>query len=279
MMINAMGIAYSQASGTLQAQIDGSLAKRMQPGFAARSGILSAYLARNGLTGPANFLDGKFGLFNLFFGGNCDPKAITDNLAAHFEIDHLGAKPYPCCLLAHAAIDAVLSLLEEEKFLLDDVQQVQVFGSSAMNTLCGKPYTINASSEIDAQFSIQYLLISAILKKRIHIDNFTSEAVRDPTVIAQTDKVKIHVSPEIKNRWGAIVKVEMKDGRVLSKRVDIPKGQPENPMNWDEYVEKFRTCADYAARPLKPEHLDQWINEVGTLESVKNVGGLAQLLF
>ena len=277
-MLNALGIAYSQASGTLQSLVDGTLTKRMQPGFAARSGIFSAFLARNGLTGPANFLDGKFGLFNLFFGNNCAPEAITDKLGSHFEINNLGSKPYPCCRLTHTAIDAVLNLIAEEEFSLDEVQSIDVYGSSAMNTMSGKPYKVSATSEIDAQFSLQYLLISAILKRWIRIDDFSSEAVRNPKVTSQTDKVKIHVSPEIKNRWGAIVKVEKKDGRILSRRVDIPKGQPENPMTWDEYVEKFKSCANYAAKPLKPENLNQWVHQVETLESIENVDGLAQLL-
>jgi len=277
-MLNALGIAYSQASGTLQSQVDGTLTKRMQPGFAARSGIFSAFLAQKGLTGPAHFLDGKFGFFNLFFGNKCAPEAITDKMGSHFEINNLGSKAYPCCLLAHTAIDAILNLIAEEEFSLDELQSIDVYGSSAMDTLCGKPYRISDSSEIDAQFSMQYLLILTIMKRWIRIDDFSSEAVRDPEILAHTDKVRIHVSPEINNRWGAIVKVEKKNGKILTERVDIPKGQPENPMQWAEYVDKFKSCGQYAVKPLSQSNLDQFIQHVETLEAIDNVNSLIGLL-
>ncbi|MEW6672556.1 MAG: MmgE/PrpD family protein [Thermodesulfobacteriota bacterium] len=277
-MRNTLGIAYSQASGTLQSLVDGTLTKRMQPGFAARSGILSACLAKKGLTGPVNFLEGKFGLFKLFFGDKCAPEAMVDQLGSRFEINSLGSKPYPCCRLSHTAVDAVLELLAEDTFSLDEVQTIDVYGSSAMNTMCGKPYAISATSQIDAQFSLQYLLILTILKKRIRIDDFSGEAVRDSRIIGQVDKVKVHVSPDIRNRWGAIVKVKLRDGRMLSRRVDIPKGQPENPMQWSEYVEKFNNCAGYAAKPLNPKNLEQFVELVEALESVEDSNALTRLL-
>ena len=41
---NAIGIAFSQAAGTQQANIEPSLTKRMQSGFASRSGVFAALL-------------------------------------------------------------------------------------------------------------------------------------------------------------------------------------------------------------------------------------------
>ena len=34
-----------------------------------------------------------------------------------------------------------------------------------------------------------------------------------------------------------------KDGRVLELQVDFPKGDPPNPMSWDESVAKFMSLA------------------------------------
>jgi 2-methylcitrate dehydratase PrpD len=277
-MLDALGISYSQASGTLQSLIDGTLTKRMQPGFAARAGVISAYLAGKGLTGPDNFLDGKFGLFKLFFSNHCSPEAINTQLGADFEINKLGSKPYPCCRLAHTAIDAILKLIDQEAFSLEEIQAIYVYGSEAMNTMCGKPYTVSENSEIDAQFSLQYLLVLAILNREIRIEDFSKEAVRNPAITSQTDKVKVQVSQEIKDRWGAIVKVEKKDGKVLTARVDIPKGQPENPMQWGEYVDKFNSCGRYATRPLDQTNLGQFIQGIETLESIENVNDLIQCL-
>ncbi len=59
--VNAMGIAFSQAAGNLQAVVDGALVKRMQPGFMVRSGIFSVLLAERGISGPAGTMEGKYG--------------------------------------------------------------------------------------------------------------------------------------------------------------------------------------------------------------------------
>ncbi len=277
-MRHALGIAYSQSSGTLQSLIDGTLTKRMQPGFAAKSGVVSAFLAKSGLTGPDGFLEGTYGFFKLYFSGRCRPDALTQGLGRDFEVNHIGSKPYPCCRLAHTAIDATLDLLAENEFSLDEVSAIDVEGSAAMHTMCGKPYQVSASSEIDAQFSLQYLLILTLLKGRIAIDDFSPAAVRDPAIIRHTAKVSVGISPDIHNRWGTNVVVKTTDGRTLSKRVDIPRGQPENPMSWDEYVDKFKTCSSYAAKPLRPENIDLFIQHVQSLERMDDVATLTGLI-
>lgn len=50
-MTMAQGIALGAAGGTLESLVDGSWTKRMQPGWAAASGITAARLARQGFVG------------------------------------------------------------------------------------------------------------------------------------------------------------------------------------------------------------------------------------
>lgn len=97
-MINAFGIAYAQAAGNKQCMHDGSLTKKLQPGLAARGGILAVHLAQKGYTGTRNNLEGKAGFFNLYHGGKYDPEPLTKDLGLHFDIGRLGYKPYPCAV-------------------------------------------------------------------------------------------------------------------------------------------------------------------------------------
>ncbi|MFX1555570.1 MAG: MmgE/PrpD family protein, partial [Promethearchaeota archaeon] len=103
-MSNALGVAYSQISGNAQCLIDGGLVKRMQPAFAARAGVLSAFLAQSGITGARDFLEGQYGFFNLYEGGDYDPEKLLDGLGTRFEGTKLSIKPYPSCRMTHAAI-------------------------------------------------------------------------------------------------------------------------------------------------------------------------------
>ena len=83
---NAFGLAYSQASGNRQALLDGSISKRIQPGFAAMQGINSVYLAKNGISGAQNIFSGKFSLPVLFSRGIIDYDIFPSLLYLFFQI-------------------------------------------------------------------------------------------------------------------------------------------------------------------------------------------------
>jgi 2-methylcitrate dehydratase PrpD len=277
-MGNALGIGYTQASGTLQSAIDGSLTKRMQPGFGARSGILSALLAREGITGPENFFEGPYGFFKLYQDDRYDPQVLIKKMGIPFEIMNLATKPYPCCRLAHSPLDALFIMLKESDLDLEEVETIDVYGSQAMKTLCGKPFRVGEDSEIDAQFSLPYIMVSAIEKKAVDIENFSREAVHNSLLAPHTKKINVIVSDDVSSRWSARVVVKKKNGQIFSKIVDAPKGQPENPMSWEECVEKFNRCSMVAAKPLNQERLKQFIQGVEDLENIDSVQELIQLL-
>ncbi len=46
----------------------------------------------------------------------------------------------------------------------------------------------------------------------------------------------------------AVVEIKTIDGMTFSKRVDLVYGHPQNPMSWDDLVEKFKDCASYSAK-------------------------------
>jgi len=56
----------AQAAGTQQANVEQTLAKRLQPALAARAGVFAAQLAQAGATAPIWVVEGKFGLRALY---------------------------------------------------------------------------------------------------------------------------------------------------------------------------------------------------------------------
>ncbi|MBM4192645.1 MAG: MmgE/PrpD family protein [Gammaproteobacteria bacterium] len=58
---SALGLAYSQLSGTMQAHVEGSPMLPMQIGFNARVAIDAIRIAQRGIRGPLQFLEGPFG--------------------------------------------------------------------------------------------------------------------------------------------------------------------------------------------------------------------------
>ena len=96
-MVNAMGIAYHQCAGNSQCVNDGALTKRMGPGLAAKGGITAVLMAERGITGAKNILEGEYGMFRQYHGGDYDARILTADLGRRFEGVNIGDKPYPCC--------------------------------------------------------------------------------------------------------------------------------------------------------------------------------------
>src|SRR3546814_7079279 len=74
-----MGIAYSQAGGTHQVTRDGAMTKRMQPGFGARSALLSIAMSRAGIRGAQNIFEGADGLGRTYLRSTLDSAALRDH--------------------------------------------------------------------------------------------------------------------------------------------------------------------------------------------------------
>ncbi|MFH1087879.1 MAG: MmgE/PrpD family protein, partial [Chloroflexota bacterium] len=68
--LNAFGIAGYMASGLWEFSQDPQRAtvKRLHGGWPAHSGVMAALLARDGLTGPATVLEGKYGYCRVYAG-------------------------------------------------------------------------------------------------------------------------------------------------------------------------------------------------------------------
>jgi len=71
----------------------------------------------------------------------------------------------------------------------------------------------------------------------------------------------------------SILKIHLKDGRVIAGRAEFGKGSPANPMTFEEAAAKFRGCAEYADWPsVKTEKI---IAFVRALDSAPDVSALS----
>jgi len=79
------------------------------------------------------------------------------------------------------------------------------------------------------------------------IKGVNDEKVKDPKIVEMMKKVRMEADPALSpdGYTGAatVVSLRLKDGTILSQRVDQPKGAPENPVMREELLNKFRNCA------------------------------------
>ena len=283
-MLNAFALAFNRAGGSMQSNIDGSLAVRVIQGFASQTGIMSAQLAQRGITGPKNFLEGIYGYFHLYAKDKYDTQALTGGLGTRFEMEKTLFKKYPSCGGTLGPTDAVLALVEENYIAAADVARVDVTVSPHVYKLVGHPFEVGENPKVNAQFNIRYCVANALLRKSSRLRHFDEADIRDPRIM-ELAKI-VHVSPEhslddpASGRFsiGTRVRLSTRTGEVFDRAAGVPRGHPENPLTREEHLQRFRDCIDYAGNPLPPENIEKILAVVARLEETENVLDLIPLL-
>ncbi|MFH1484467.1 MAG: MmgE/PrpD family protein, partial [Chloroflexota bacterium] len=281
-LINAMGIAYSQAAGNHQCIDDGALTKRMQAGFAAKGGVLAAGMAKKGITGATNSIEGRCGLYRNYHKGDYNPAPLTSELGKKFEVVNLSYKPYPSCRSNHPYVDAALALRREHNIGPDEVVEIIATVNKPLDVHpLFHPLEVkrNPRTIVDAQFSVPYNVACALVKGRVVIDDFSETAIRDAAVIGLANKVAPRFDPALARRemTPAMLEIRTKSG-TYSKFIDFAYGHPKNPMDIEAIIEKFRDCANHAAKPLSKANIAKVIELSTKLEELDDVGEIVRLL-
>jgi len=280
-MINAIGLAYHQCGGAGSGVADGALAKRMGPGLAAKAGVTSALMAERGITGERDALEGKSGIYKVYMGGDYDPRVLTADLGKRWEVVNIGNKPYPCCGLTHACIDAALALRTKHNISFNKISSITVYGGQAVYDLSQPPeIKQNPRTIIDAQFSVPYVVAVALVNGKVMVDDFTEESIKRAEILDVARKVTGKLAPEM-NRHGvgpSRVTIKMQDGAEYSEYIEHCLGSVERPMTFEDIVRKFRECAVCAKKPLSSAKVEKVINLVSCLETLSDATEIIRLV-
>jgi 2-methylcitrate dehydratase PrpD len=225
--VNTLGIAGTQASGLTEWRTAGTWIKRLHPGRAAQTGVLSARLARNGFTGPATIFEGEGGFFRAYsFGEIIDAEAMTRDLGRTYSAFGTAIKPYPCCRFGHGAIDLAIAA-HQDGLKTDAIAGigVRIYRTDVLT------YHSEPKNPVDAQFNLPYMIAVALLRGRVGLEDFTEEAIRARVVRDLCAKVAVTDDPEFTADYPDLYKVELTiDLRDESRRTyfsDCPNGDPE----------------------------------------------------
>jgi len=276
-IVDAIGIGYHQSGGNGQCVKDGALTKRLGPGFAVRGGITAALMAKAGVTGAKNSLEGEWGFYRQYAGGDYSPEVLKSDLGERFEGVNVVIKPYPCCRGIHPAIDAGLALAEEG-IRAEEIQEIVLSVTDAHLSLLCRPEEAKRSprSPVDAQFSIPWGVASAIVGRRVGLDDFTENAIRNRDVLELTHRMRVEVDNTLHKPGPepTRVKVITTDGKVFAKVVENPLGSLERPMSFQDCARKFKDCA----KSLEPGRIERIIQMVGELEQLDDIRVIISLL-
>lgn len=275
----ALALSTSLAAGT-KANF-GTMTKPLHAGQCARGGLMSVLLAREGFTANRDAFEHKQGFFKLFGEpGRDDVSRVLEGWGEPLDIVAPGAsyKLYPCCYSTHSAIQGALELVREHGvFEAASIERVDTRTSerALMHTDRARP-----KSALEAKFSVQYCVARALTQGKVVLEHFDGEAYSEPAI--QSLLARVHSAPYAgpffseEDRFDAVVKVALKDGRILETKVDTPLGRTvQNPISADALNAKFADCA---ARVLGPAAAEAVCAQVWNIESLTSARDLTGLL-
>jgi 2-methylcitrate dehydratase PrpD len=274
--LKTFGLAASN-SGGLRENF-GTMTKPYQAGHAAESGLVSAELVGLGWTAAEQILEADRGFFHAA-GGSYDPAAIMDRLGNPWTFASPGVslKPYPSGSLTHPAMTELARLIQVNNIEATQVEKVDVGANHNMTTtlLHHDPKT-----GLEAKFSMEFCMAILLLERRAGLSQFSDKVIRRPDVRAMMRKINFYVDPEAEtagfDKMTSILKITLKDGKVITGQAAFGKGSPADPMTFDEAASKFRGCAEHADWPQ--DKTEKLVAFVRTLEAVADVSVLSPLL-
>lgn len=271
---HAFAIAGSHASSILEYDQSGGEVKRIHGAIAARSGIQSAFLAKEGLTGPLSVFEGRRGIFASFAGGAADPAQVFDGIGKPFCITLSRYRIYPTVGSCHTVLDIVNDLLAQHSFDHRDIASIDAempeFSVHHVTTVT-RPHDV-----ISAQASLGYSLGVRLVKGDNDLARYTDASLwRDPAVLAVADKLHARALTVAGHQHLTRVRITLNDGRVLTGEQNDVRGSETMPFSDAVMEDKFRRLA---GAMLPPAHVGQVIDFVAQLDQRPSIAPLVPLL-
>ena len=253
----------------------GAPVKNTAMGWGNLIAIWGVLLSSEGLFGPVTALEGQFGYANAT-ADVYDFSRMDSPENYNRGILNTGIKPYSCCRQHHAAIDAMLELRNTQGLTADQVEHVLVKTFAVASRGNNKTPTTTAAATYSCPFSVATALVHGMCWR----EQYTETAIRDSRVLelaARIDVVKDDgLDALYDEKWPAVVEVRTKDGRMLTARWDLMKGEPEHPVSDDELKFKFMSLATDCLDKAQAEDLWSAIYSLDSLDSIRDVTKLLE---
>jgi 2-methylcitrate dehydratase len=243
---------------------------------AARNGVFSALLAREGMSGPSPIFEGEMGFFKQVSGDFSLNISLFGGREGSFKIKETYIKYWPAEYHSQSAIWASLKV-REKITNVNQIKSVLIETHEAGYTILGKDREKwRPKTKETADHSLPFIVATSILFGRVDNLSYSKRRLSDERVLSLVDKISVvedkrftelYPTKGIPNR----ITVEMNDGSKISEEVIIPKGHPLNPMSREEIELKFLKLTQ---RYLGKKKAEKFLDELWDLEKVKDVSSL-----
>ena len=273
--LQVLGLAYSQASGTMQAHWEGVMMLAMQVGVSSRAAICAVDMAAAGAQAPVDVLLGKFGFYTLIeTADNIDASLAAmggagDNV---WKITETAHKPYPAGRATQSVLTMFNEIFAKHSIDVNDIEKIKVEVPPLIRLLVGRPLMETMTSSY-ARLCLKYVgpmrLLNGSIDPRLYPEGTgASDAIK---ALGERFNIVLNDTTDPNALGPQSCTIKLKSGKEYKAHCAVPYGSPGNRMDKAAREEKVRTCFDVGGRTADPQAL---INSIELIEDMEDVRAL-----
>jgi 2-methylcitrate dehydratase len=211
------------------------------------------FLARLGITGPLEVIEGE--------------KGLMDAITGLFEIDwsredldrvkRTVLKKYNAEIHSQTAIEGVLELKQRHHFHADEVEEINLETFDVAYHIIGGgaegDKTADITTKEQADHSLPYILAVAVLDDTVMPEQYQRDRIRRSDVQDLLRRVTVKPNPSYSERFPnempCRIGIRLRDGRTLAKEMRDYPGFFTHPLTWDMAFAKFECLAEPYVAP------------------------------
>ena len=229
----ALATALATCTGIAPPAMAANSSRCLSLGFAAELGVQAARAARAGALGDVQLLERHAG---RIAGVRISPRRLLQDAQTWLFFDEIGLKPYPIARQALAAVEACHDLVGRNTKGITAItvrvpsEQARVIDQRSW-----------PATRMQSIAGVQYQIALAILSPERLMDFDRTPPFETPELKSLAAKVRVRADARLESEypktWPARVIVE-RSGKRTSALVRIPRGDAQNPMQWEDVLVK-----------------------------------------
>lgn len=242
---------------------------------AARNGVFAALLAQQGLTGPEDAIEGRWGLQRAVgrfewapFGGQGGPYRVTQT--------HL--KYFPAVVHSQSPIAAAVEL--HGKIAIEDIQSIAVDSYWVAKRYADRASPLwHPGTRETADHSIPYIIAAALIDGTISAASFSEARLRDRRITDLLGKMTIREDAAFTElhpaAWPCRIEIRSRSGQHVIATSNFFKGHARNPLTDAEVETKF---CQLTTGFLDSQQAGKILAKAWELERLRDIGEVIGLL-
>jgi 2-methylcitrate dehydratase PrpD len=276
-LVDAFSLTLCQATCSAELKTSPhSDVRAVRDAFPAQIAVCSSLLARKGVRGFNQPLEGAAGFFALYARGEYSAQPLMDALGRGFEIDRISFKPWASCRGTHVFIEAAQRLMQAHQIDAREIASVELTGSR-LNRMLAEPLEQKRrpATAIDAKFSLPFTVAVALQRGTVSLDDFSPAALEDTATRELAAKVSYayrDAQPDkgIEALRGSMT-VETRGGTRHQIELAEPLGSERRPLRDDALIEKFSDCCRRARVAPRESAVADWAQQILSLEACNDL--------